>query len=109
MITIDRIHAVYDDNTAEGERGYIERLLPHQLTDIERRDRFAPNDLVRSRAGDAVGHGWSHAPTTQTTDIALLIDGPAGHRIHAYAGRFVPASSEWLLVVGRVAAVSTIA
>jgi hypothetical protein len=109
MITIDRIHSVFDDNTAEGERSFVESLLPLRLTDIERRDRFAPNYLVRSRAGDAVGHGWSHAPPTQTTDIALLIDGPAGHRIHAYAGRFVPASSEWLLVVGRVAAVSTVA
>ncbi|MEX2745768.1 hypothetical protein [Rhizobium mongolense] len=109
MITIDRIHAVFDDNTAEGERSFVESLLPLRLTDIERRDRFAPNYLVRSRAGDAVGHGWGHAPPTETTDIALLIDGPAGHRIHAYACRLVPASSEWLLVVGRVAAVSTVA
>ncbi len=29
--------------------------------------------------------------------------------IHAYAGRFVQASGEWLLVVGRGAAVSTVA
>ncbi|MBB3747010.1 hypothetical protein FHX10_006563 [Rhizobium sp. BK591] len=109
MIVIDRIHAVLDGNASDSERSFVESLLPLRLTDIERRDRFAPNYLVRSRAGDAVGHGWSHAPPTQPTDIALLIDGPAGHRIHAYAGRFVPASSEWLLVVGRVAAVSTVA
>jgi hypothetical protein len=109
MITIDRIHAVLDDSASESEQRFVENLLPLRLTGIERRKCFAPNYLVRGRAGNAVGHGWSRTLPSQNTDIALLIDGPAGLSIHAYAGRFVQASGEWLLVVGRVAAVSTVA
>ncbi|WP_037083671.1 hypothetical protein [Neorhizobium vignae] len=65
MITIDRIHAVCDDKTAVGERSFVDSLLLLPLTDRECHDRFAPNHLVRSRAGDAVVHGWSHAPPTR--------------------------------------------
>lgn len=110
MITINRIHAVLDDSISESEQSFVENLLPLRLTDIERSDSFAPNYLVRGRAGNAVGHGWSRTlPQLQASDIALLIDGPAGLRIHAYAACFAPASGEWLLVVGRAAAISTVA
>lgn len=109
MITIDRIHAVINDSASGDDQSFVESLLPLRLTEIDRRDRFSANYLVCSRAGNSVGHGWSRTLPSQNTDIALLIDGPAGLRIHAYAYRFLPLSDEWLLVVGRVAAVSTVA